>query len=181
MRTFRFTDPDGFSIFTRRWQPPAGVAAKGVVQIAHGAAEHSQRYDRLARLLAADGWVVYANDHRGHGETAGSLDRVGRAGVDGWNGMVRDLKQLTDIASAESPGLPVFLLGHSMGSLLTQQYLQHWGDGLRGAILSGTFGDIRDLDQILPMVESLGEGSDAEQPSVAFAAMFAAFNDPFGG
>jgi alpha-beta hydrolase superfamily lysophospholipase len=110
--------------------PAAGTSAKAVVQIAHGAAEHSLRYGRLAEFLAEHGYVVYANDHRGHYMTAGSLENAGKAGPDGWNGMVRDLKQLTDLIQKENPGLPAFLFGHSMGSFLAQQYIQNWGEGL---------------------------------------------------
>lgn len=177
--TFRFTDPDGFSIFVRRWRPQG--RAKGIVQIAHGAAEHSKRYTRLAEILAADGWAVYANDHRGHGETAGTVDKAGHVGADGWNGMVRDLKQLSDIARAENPGLPLVLLGHSMGSLLSQRYLELYGGELRACVLSGTFGSIADHEQVLGLVEALGQGDGADEPSAVFASMFAGFNLAFGG
>ncbi|HEX3607909.1 MAG TPA: alpha/beta hydrolase, partial [Candidatus Dormibacteraeota bacterium] len=70
--TFTFAaDVDQAPIFVRKWLPPCGIRPRATVQITHGIAEHSGRYDRLARYLAAEGCVVYALDLRGHGETAG--------------------------------------------------------------------------------------------------------------
>ena len=115
--TFTFAAPDGSRIFVRKWIP-SSQPPKGVVQIAHGAAEHSLRYDRFARFLNRAGYAAYANDDRGHYMTAGSRDRAGIAGPDGWNRIVGDAKQLTDLIRAENPGVPVFLIGHSMGSLV---------------------------------------------------------------
>jgi len=161
--TFTFTDPDGFEIFVRRWVPAQGLAPKAVVQIVHGAAEHSLRYERFAKFLNAAGYVVYANDHRGHGRTAGSLDRAGWAGEDGWNGMVKDVYQLTEIIKEENPGLPVFMFAHSMGSLIAQQYIQQWGGGLRGVVLCGSSGARPNLAEQLAAAEA--EPRDKPSPS----------------
>ena len=130
--TFTFTDRDGYEIFVRKWAPPPGTGLKAAVQIAHGAAEHSLRYERFALCPAEAGYVVYADDHRGHGMTAGTLDKAGDAGPDGWNGMVADLHQLTGIIKDENPGLPVFFFGHSMGSMLGQTYAERYGDRVEG-------------------------------------------------
>ena len=94
--TFTFSTPDHVEIFVRKWAPDTG-ALKAAVQVAHGAAEHSRRYERFARFLNAAGFVVYADDHRGHGETAQRFGKLGIGGEDAWNGMVKDEKQLTDI------------------------------------------------------------------------------------
>jgi alpha-beta hydrolase superfamily lysophospholipase len=176
--TFRMQTPEGIQVFVRKWAPTTSQP-KAIVLIAHGAAEHSQRYERLARFLNTCGYASYAPDHRGHGMTAGSLDRAGQAGPDGWNGMVRDLKQLADLIQSENPGAPVFLLGHSMGSFLAQRYIQLWGESLKGAILSGSSGMIEGLEQLLPMVEAAAQGTAANQPSAIFGQMFAGFNQPF--
>jgi alpha-beta hydrolase superfamily lysophospholipase len=176
--TFRLTTPEGVHLFVRKWAPAAS-APRAALLIAHGAAEHSQRYDRLARFLTASGFACYAPDHRGHGMTAGSLDRAGQAGPDGWNGMVRDLKQLAGVIQAEYPQAPLFLFGHSMGSFLAQRYMQLWGASLQGAILSGSSGAIAGLEQLLPMVEAAAQGAAATQPSAIFKGMFASFNQPF--
>jgi len=177
--TFTFTDPDDFHIFVRKWTPPTGVSPKALVLVAHGAAEHSLRYARLAHFLNTAGYVVYAPDHRGHWMTAGVPEKASYAGLDGWNGMLNDLHQLAGIMRRENPGLPLFLLGHSMGSLLAQGFIERWGDQLAAAILSGTFGSLPGVEQILPMAEGLAQGETAGQPSMIFANMFGSFNAPF--
>jgi alpha-beta hydrolase superfamily lysophospholipase len=177
--TFTFTDPEGYEIFVYRWAPPAGVTPKAVVQVEHGAAEHALRYERLARVLSQHGYIVYADDHRGHWKTAGTLDKAGICGPDGWNWMVKDAHQLTGIIKDNHPGLPVFLFGHSMGSMMAQQYIQNWGEGLAGAILSGTTGLSLVDAAVLPLAEQAAQGEAADQPSELFAGLFASVNEPF--
>lgn len=131
---------DGTTIATYSWLPEGDPVA--VVQIAHGMAEHAQRYDRFARALTDAGYAVYANDHRGHGATAGDRERLGHfADADGWRLVVSDMVALTDRIESEHPGLPVFLLGHSMGSMLSRSYVIEHGDRVAGLVLSGTGGD----------------------------------------
>ncbi|HOB20734.1 MAG TPA: lysophospholipase, partial [Candidatus Atribacteria bacterium] len=101
-------------------------------------AEHAGRYGRFADFLANNGYIVYANDHRGHGRTAGDPEAAGYLGRDGFFGMARDMKLLTDRIKAEEPDLPLYLFGHSMGSFLAQYYITKWGGGLKGVILSGS-------------------------------------------
>src|ERR1700694_5465381 len=134
--TFTFTAPDGEEIVVYRWDgvdPP-----KAIVQIAHGMGEHAARHGRVAEELVANGYVVYANDHRGHGRTAGGPDRYGQFGAAGWRGLVDDLATLTATARKEHPGLPLVLLGHSMGSFALQSYLLDRSADIDGAVLSGT-------------------------------------------
>ncbi len=136
---FSFTDTDGVDIFVYKWLSD-GQAPKAAVQISHGMQEHAGRYAELAELLTKNGYAVYANDQRGHGKTAIGQDRQGQLGPGGWDSTVKDLKQLTDRIKSELPGIPVFLLGHSWGSFLAQNYIGKWGGELKGAILSGTHG-----------------------------------------
>jgi alpha-beta hydrolase superfamily lysophospholipase len=141
--TFKLTADDGASIHVYRWAPdPGGDGAaepRAVLQIAHGMAEHAGRYARVAEALTAAGYLVYADDHRGHGLTAGDASRYGYfAPEDGWRRVVEDLYALNRHIADEHPGLPRFLLGHSMGSFMTQTYLYTHGDSIDGAILSGT-------------------------------------------
>jgi alpha-beta hydrolase superfamily lysophospholipase len=150
-----------------------------LVLVAHGAAEHCLRYARLAHFLNAAGYLVYAPDHRGHWMTAGSPDKASYAGPDGWNGIIKDCRQLAEMMQQENPGLPLFFFGHSMGSLIAQGYIQQWGAGLQGVILSGTFSGLPGIDQIMPLVAALGTGEAADQPSEIFGQMFAGFNAPF--
>jgi len=117
-------------------------APKAVVQIVHGIGEYATRYEVLAQALAAAGYTVYAGDYRGHGATGvqqydGDLSRLGRPGPGGMRAIVRSVSRLRDIAHAENPGLPIVLLGHSMGSLLAQRRLNEAVE-YDAAILSGT-------------------------------------------
>jgi len=147
--TFTFNDQDNIKIFVYKWEPE--TPPKAVVQIVHGLAEHAKRYARVAEALCNDGYICYANDARGHGRTAGDLTEktlAGNAGVlgpNGWRGVVNDLHELTNIIKKEHPDLPIFLIGHSWGAMLTQDYIQDWGNELKGAILSGTNGKVRAL------------------------------------
>ena len=138
--TFTFKEGTGPDIFVYKWIPDGGVETKAVVQIAHGMAETAVRYERFAERLTAEGYLVYANDHRGHGKTVVDADRVGDLGDDGFNNMVKEMRRLQVIIKEENPGLPFFLLGHSMGSFLLQRYLCLYGNELDGAILSGSNG-----------------------------------------
>jgi alpha-beta hydrolase superfamily lysophospholipase len=137
--SFTFRDHDDIDVHACSWAPDQGPA-RAIVQISHGMQEHVGRYERTARALADAGLAVYANDHRGHGRTAADPAEFGRLGPGGWQSALLGLRQLTRIAVEQSPGLPVFLLGHSFGSFLAQAYVQRWGDALAGAIFSGTNG-----------------------------------------
>jgi alpha-beta hydrolase superfamily lysophospholipase len=123
-------------ISTYRWSGDG--EPKAIVQLAHGMGEHAARYRRLAEALTAAGYVVYANDHRGHGRTAGSTDRQGDLGEGGWAALVNDIGLLSARAKEEHPGLPLVVLGHSMGSFALQQYLLDRSADLDAAVLSGT-------------------------------------------
>ncbi|KRQ88053.1 Phospholipase YtpA [Caloramator mitchellensis] len=138
--TFAFSNGQNVEIFTYKWMPNEDKEIKGVIQIAHGMAETAARYDRFAEFFTNEGYVVYANDHVGHGKTAKSIENVGYTGKDGFNRMIYDMKQLNDIIKKEYPNVPVFLLGHSMGSFLAQSYITKYGNTINGVILSGTAG-----------------------------------------
>ncbi len=125
------------NIHVRRCTPSAEIRA--VVQIAHGIAEHVERYDGFAQYLADHGYLVVANDHLGHGQSITGNDDLGFFGeTDGWQLAVGDMKKLHDQTSAEFPALPYFLFGHSMGSFLARTYVICYPDDLSGAIICGT-------------------------------------------
>lgn len=177
--TFTFTDPDSFKIFVYKWAPEEGDV-RGVVQIAHGAAEHALRYERFAEFLVQQGFVVFANDHRGHWMTAGSMEKAGICGADGWAGIVKDAKQLSDIIKEQYPEAPFFLFGHSMGSMIAQDYIQRWGEQLDGVILSGSLGSLGDnIAETKALAEKMVLDHGADAPSVVFGQMFSGFNEPF--
>lgn len=131
-----YRDSGGTKIFSRAW---VGGSPRAVLVIAHGMAEHSQRYDDLAGFLAENGYAVYMNDHRGHGQTGGPLGHFGDR--DGWKLIAADLHTLLVEAQKLNPGLPCFLMGHSMGSFLARYYVAAFPSApLAGLILSGTMG-----------------------------------------
>lgn len=140
MRELNFKAKDDKEIFYRCWDKVE--KEKGIVQIAHGMAEHCLRYDYFAQKLNEEGYIVYANDHRGHGYTEGDKADLGYYDdVDGWEKVRDDMKSLTDIIKVNHPESHVFLFGHSMGSFLSRAYIQCYGEILTGVILCGTGGN----------------------------------------
>jgi alpha-beta hydrolase superfamily lysophospholipase len=136
-RTFPLAAEDGVELFVYRWEPDG--PAKAVVQITHGMVEHAGRYARTAEQLTLAGYAVYAHDQRGHGKTALTPGDLGYlADSRGFEHLVADVHSLNRRIAVDHPGLPIFLLGHSMGSFVTQHYLFTHGDTLAGAVLSGT-------------------------------------------
>lgn len=134
-QTFQFKASDGESVYCYRWLPQDAPLA--VVHIAHGMGEHAGRYEWVAAQLNAAGFAVCADDHRGHGKTATTL---GNFGNDGWNRIIADLHEMILSYDAEFPDIPKVLFGHSMGAMLTQQYIELHGDTIDAAILSGSPG-----------------------------------------
>ncbi|GCL64687.1 alpha/beta fold hydrolase [Pseudaquabacterium pictum] len=126
---------DGTRVTTSTWSGVAGRPV-GVVQIAHGLAEHGERYGRFARALNAAGFVVHAVDHRGHGRTANG--RLGDFGAAGFGGLIADVAQFGAALRTQHPGLPLFLLGHSMGSFAAQAAILDHAATWSGVVLSGS-------------------------------------------
>lgn len=133
---FRFEAADGASIVAFRWAVK-GVTPKAVLQIAHGMGEHARRYPPALGPILEAGFVLYADDHRGHGYTAPE-GTLGDFGENGAEAIVEDLAQLTDIARTENPDLPLILLGHSLGSFFAQAYAFDHAEKIDGLVLSGT-------------------------------------------
>ena len=128
--TGRFRSPDGLDLFTRRWTPDRPT--RGVVVLIHGVHEHSRRYAYLASALMQHGLEVRALDMRGHGESPGD-----RARVEAFTDYIEDVSAFLDATIAEADGLPVFLMGHSMGGLIVAGTVVDRGtSGLSGVILS---------------------------------------------
>ncbi|MDM0047044.1 alpha/beta fold hydrolase [Variovorax dokdonensis] len=136
---FKLTAPDGHEIEAHRWQAEPAAPPRAIVQIAHGMGEHSLRYRELAEALVSQcACVVFANEHRGHGEGAAAREELGRFGPRGFAALVDDMAQLSRHAQAQQPGVPLILLGHSMGSFAVQYYLVEHASLLSGAVMSGT-------------------------------------------
>ena len=128
-------------IFWQAWSP--GDRPRALVFISHGAGEHSDRYGHVADALVADGFAVYAVDHRGHCRSSGPralIERVDHA--------VEDLDQLVSQGVEEHPNTPVYLLGHSMGATIALRYTSLHQDRLAGLILSGALAAIEASDSL---------------------------------
>ncbi len=135
-----FTDAHGVVVHYYVWAPGK---PKAVVQLAHGVGEHALRYELLAQALVAAGYAVYADDHRGHGQTGveywkGDLSQIGTLGVGGLRATQQNLLDLTRIAQEENPGLPFVMLGHSWGSLMVQNLLNAGPHPWSAVVLTGT-------------------------------------------
>lgn len=137
---------DGEEIWINRWIPEADTEIKGIIQIHHGLAEHSLRYDPLGSLLADAGYVVNAYDMRGHGKTAVNASQKGTgmfgklADKDGFNVVIEDLNEMIENLKKEYPDKKTVLLGHSFGSFVSQGYVEKYGNNIDACILSGTSG-----------------------------------------
>lgn len=126
-------------IYAKKWIPDI-VKPVSILQIVHGMAEHIDRYDEFATYMAERGILVVGDDHLGHGKTAAANN-----GVKGYfceqdpaTVLVRDEHRLKKTIQSQYPGVPYFLLGHSMGSFIARNYLCKYGSGIDGAIIMGT-------------------------------------------
>ena len=146
-----FECSDGTTLFLRRWLPEEKSQPKAVLHVIHGMAEHSERYNRLAVKLCAAGIEIWAADQRGHGKTADlSVNDPGKGGIlghcadkDTFERVSADICGINREIRKTRLGIPLFLLGHSWGSLIAQNYIEtcDGGEGtIDGCILSGTRG-----------------------------------------
>jgi alpha-beta hydrolase superfamily lysophospholipase len=128
---------DGKNLHLLQWkhtdEPP-----KAVLHIVHGMAEYADRYDDFARFMTENGFVVYANDHRGHGftQTDGKLGFFDAN--DGWTLVVKDIKTISDYIKEQHPDIPYIILGHSMGSFISRTFVIKYPNVANALILSGT-------------------------------------------
>ena len=135
---FTFTSSTGKNHIHARQCMPDG-APRAVLQIAHGIAEHIDRYDDFAAFLAQNGILVVGNDHLGHGKSISAPEDLGFFADDkGWDYVVQDMDKLHDLMKADYPNLPYIFFGHSMGSFLTRTYIIKHPEKPDLVILSGT-------------------------------------------
>jgi acylglycerol lipase len=134
-----FVGAAGLKIYYQAWLPD--TKPKAILQLAHGINEHSGRYMNVVNEVLLKGFAVYANDHIGHGKSEGP-----RSFVCCFDQFVEDEKTFNELIKKEHPGLPVFLLGHSMGSVIGLRFATKYSDLIKGLVLSGcgtrTGGDV---------------------------------------
>lgn len=136
---FYFPSSDGKTLIHVHQWTPVSRGVKGVVQIAHGVAEYALRYEHFAKYLCAQGFVVVANDHLGHGKSLiEGCPMVYLGDENGWEHTVDDMEELRARTARVFPGKPYFLFGHSMGSFLARTHLIRHPGKLDGCILCGT-------------------------------------------
>ena len=146
MKSFTLKMDDGYELCCNRWQPDAEEEIKGVIQLHHGLAEHSLRYDRFGSILAENGYVLNAYDMRGHGRSAEVADKNGTgmfgklADKKGFDRVVADLKAVTDNLKNDFLGKKTILMGHSFGSFVAQGFIEEHGNDIDACILCGTAG-----------------------------------------
>ncbi len=135
---FYYPSQDGTTkIHAIEWVPEGDV--KSVLQISHGMVEYIERYDEFSTFLSQRGFYVVGQDHLGHGESVTSEEQHGYFHATRGNEyVIGDIHELRRITAEKYPDVPYFMLGHSMGSFLTRQYITMYGKGLAGTIIMGT-------------------------------------------
>jgi len=162
-----FQTADGANLHVRSWTEGK---PKAIVQVLHGMAEHGGRYDRLAEALGRAGYTTYVHDHRGHGRSIPDGSPPGHiADHDSWNRLVADAHAVNMEIASLHPGVPIVVLGHSMGSFALQQLLyEHPGD-MVAAALSGSIGKppaIAKVGKLVVRIERARVGGRSPSPIV---------------
>ncbi|MFX0090644.1 MAG: alpha/beta fold hydrolase, partial [Candidatus Hodarchaeota archaeon] len=127
-----FEGVNGFKIYYQSWKPDSDKP-KASILVCHGAAEHSGRYLNVINTLVPAGYIIYAYDLQGHGKSEGE-----RGFVERFSDYIENLHIFRQIVQEQEPNLPLFILGHSMGSFIAQQYVASHPKGLNGLILSAS-------------------------------------------
>ena len=136
MRTLKIPSAyDGLELDTAILVPEG--APRAIVQISHGMAEHKERYFDFMRFLSENGFVCVIHDHRGHGGSVKSPQDYGYFYTEDEQAVVDDVHTVTAYVRQLWPGLPIWLFGHSMGSLIARCYLKKYDAELSGVILCG--------------------------------------------
>ena len=137
---FYFDSRDGKSrIHAVRYRPEDTGQVRCVLQVVHGMAEYAERYEEFAAYLVERGFVVTGDDHLGHGKSVGQGGKQGYfCEQDPATVLVRDVHRLKKLTEELYPGVPYVLMGHSMGSFITRNYLCRYGTGISGAVIMGT-------------------------------------------
>ncbi|MEZ4295331.1 MAG: alpha/beta hydrolase [Polyangiaceae bacterium] len=179
--TSTHTADDGTELFVYRWEPDDPASVVAVAHIVHGMAEHAGRYARLAESLTAAGFLVHAHDHRGHGKTARDGELGHFADENGWARVIGDLRRLLRREMDETPGKPLVVIGHSMGSFMVQQLMYEVPDWLAAVVLSASNGKptpIASAGRLVARAERRRLGPRATS-AVIHSLAFGAFNKAF--
>lgn len=137
---FYYDSRDGISkLHAVRYKPDGDEEVRGVVQIVHGMAEYVERYEEFAGYLTSKGLVVAGEDHLGHGKSVGEDGKFGYfCEQDPATVLVRDVHRLKKATQELYPNVPYIIMGHSMGSFITRNYMYRYGTGISAAVIMGT-------------------------------------------
>ena len=140
-RDITFPSSDGKNTIHAELFIPSQKEIRGVVQLSHGMIDYVGRYGNLAEALTGAGFVLAGNDHLGHGESVNTPEDYGFfASKNGYSYVIDDLKKMNDLIREEYKGLPIVLLGHSMGSFLARLYAEKYTESIDALIIHGTAG-----------------------------------------
>ena len=160
--------------------PDHEMQVKGIVQIAHGMCEHKERFIPFMEYLCGKGYVCVIHDHRGHGESVTSQADLGYFHTGGWKGIVDDILIVNEHIRSLHPGIPVFLFGHSMGSLAVRSFTKRYDTIINGLIVCGSpsrnpaTGAGRMLSRVIASIKG-----DRHRPSLIHKIAFENFNSRF--
>ncbi|MBC5782706.1 lysophospholipase [Ramlibacter sp. USB13] len=177
-----FTASDGDNLAVQDWYLPDGARQRGAVLVVHGLGEHAGRYDELARVLNAWGFAVRSYDQYGHGESDGT-----RGGLPHANRLLDDLADLVESTRVRNPGMPLIVLGHSLGGLVAASFVARTLHAVDGLVLSSPalamrLGPVqRLLMAIVPRIApnlTVGNGLDPQYLSHDRRVVQAYLNDP---
>ena len=171
-------------VFARCWVP-ADDNPVAIVQIAHGMAEHGERYADFAAYLCSKGFAVIANDHIGHGKSVKSDNDLGYFGENGgWDAFVEDERTITELIKKEYPDTPIIFFGHSMGSFIAREYLRRYGDddAIMGGVICGTSGKNPASAIAIKLADGIVKAKGSRHKSEFINKMaFGAYNKKFEG
>ena len=140
-RDVTFPSSDGKNTIHAELFIPSDNNISAVVQISHGMMDYVGRYRGMAEAFCAKGIALCGHDHLGHGDSVKTPDDYGFfASKNGYNYVIDDVKRMNDLIRKEFPGVPVVLLGHSMGSFIARLYSVKYADSIDGLIIHGTAG-----------------------------------------
>ena len=163
--------------------PENKESVRAVIQIAHGMAEHLERYEKFAGVLCDNGFAVYINDHLGHGKSVKNDDELGYFGEkDGWKNFVDDAHQLMQIAKKENPSKPYIFFGHSMGSFVSREFSKRFANDLAGAVFCGTAGPNPAAGVGIALAKLIGKTKGSHYRSKLIDSIaFGSYNKQFEG
>ena len=161
---------------------PEDGQPKAVVQLVHGMCEHKERYERTIAFLAQNGYACVIHDNRGHGASVKSPEDLGYLYDGGWEALVEDIRVVNDWIHQQFPGLPVILLGHSMGSLAVRSFAKRYDDRIDALIVCGSPSDnpAKGLGKALARYFGRHKGWHY-RPNLLQQISFGSFNKPFAG